>query len=205
MNFGLYFNLGIEHITDPFGYDHILFIIAMCCNYRVFKWKNIVFLVTAFTIGHSIALAMAVLNIVAVNSALIEFLIPITILVSCIRNMSFPLSDIQPHSVVAVEKNYWAYILILIFGLIHGLGFSNFLKETLVANESIFMPLLAFNLGLEVGQIIIVFLCLLINLLFLDLLRKHPRDWTMVISGGVASIALLLSFEKGYLLFSTVS
>jgi hypothetical protein len=205
MNFGLYFNLGIEHITDPFGYDHILFIVAMSSNYRVFQWKNIALLVTAFTIGHSIALAMAVLEIVPVNSALIEFLIPITILVSCIRNMSFPQADMHPHSQVAVKKNYLAYILILIFGLIHGLGFSNFLKETLVANESIFTPLLAFNLGLEVGQLIIVFICLLINLLFLDLLRKHPRDWTMVISGGVASIALLLAFEKGFLLFGTVS
>lgn len=200
MNFGLYFNLGTEHITDPLGYDHILFIVAMCTNYRIRQWKTLAILVTAFTVGHSIALALAVFNVVAVNPPLIEFLIPVTIFASCIRNITFLPSEKMPHTEVS-KKNYEAYFLVLAFGLIHGLGFSNFLKETLVANESLFVPLLAFNLGLELGQLIIVSIFLLLNFLFLELLRRQARDWSLFISGAVASIAFLLMMEKGAELF----
>jgi hypothetical protein len=203
MNFLLYFNLGIEHITDPMGYDHILFILAMCTNYRLANLKTIVFLVTAFTIGHSLSLALAVLNIIPVNAALIEFLIPVTILMSCFRNIIDLPKDVLVNNAPISNSNYLQYALILFFGLIHGMGFSNFLRETLVADESIFTPLLAFNLGLEIGQILIVLFILVINFVFLEIFRKNSRDWALFISGAIASLAFLLALEKIYSLFNT--
>lgn len=201
MNFGLYFNLGIEHITDPNGYDHILFIIAMCANYRLRQWKNLAILVTAFTLGHSFSLALAMLEIVPVNSNFIEFLIPVTIMLSCITNIIKPQGNQFVESCLIPKNNKFSYLLILAFGIIHGLGFSNFLKETLVENESLFTPLLAFNIGLEVGQLLIVAIFLIFNFFFLEVLRKQARDWTIFISGAIASIAFLLIIEKAALLF----
>jgi hypothetical protein len=199
MNFELYFKLGIEHITDLNGYDHILFIIAICTNYRILQWKELAILVTAFTIGHSLSLALAVLNYVSFNPALIEFLIPVTILSTAIHNIiKLP----KPLVNVEFKTDYTKYLLVLLFGLIHGLGFSNFLKETLVQNESIFTPLLAFNLGLEIGQLLIVFLFLSLNFLFLNLLRKEQRDWSIFVSGAISSVAFLIAVEKFKELFS---
>ena len=196
MNFLLYFNLGIEHITDPMGYDHILFILAMCTNYRLANFKTTALLVTAFTIGHSLSLALAVMNIIPVNAALIEFLIPLSILFSCFRNIFDLPKDVLVNNAPLSKSNYFQYALILIFGLIHGMGFSNFLRETLVANESIFIPLLSFNLGLEIGQIFIVLFIMFFNFIFLEILRKQSRDWALFISGAVAALAFLLAIEK---------
>jgi hypothetical protein len=128
MNFGLYLNLGVEHISDPLGYDHILFILAMSANYRLREWKKLLILVTAFTIGHSLALAMAMLKIVPVIAAFIEFLIPLSILITCILNLNKPLENNFDYQNIALRRNLRNYIIILGFGLIHGLGFSNFLN-----------------------------------------------------------------------------
>ena len=196
MNFGLYLNLGLEHISDPLGYDHILFILAMSANYRLREWKKLLILVTAFTIGHSLALAMAMLKIVPVNAAFIEFLIPLSILITCILNLNKPLGNNFDYQNIALRRNLRNYIIILGFGLIHGLGFSNFLKETLVENESLFIPLLAFNLGLEIGQIFILGIFLIVNFIILEVFRKQPRDWSIFISGAIASLSFLMLLEK---------
>lgn len=196
MNFGLYLNLGLEHITDPLGYDHILFILAMSANYRLREWKKLLLLVTAFTIGHSLALAMAMLKIVTVNAAFIEMLIPLSIFVTCFLNLNRPLQNHLNHESIIKGNDLMKYFIILGFGLIHGLGFSNFLKETLVENESLFTPLLAFNLGLEIGQIVILGVFLIFNFLFLEILRKQPRDWSIFISGAIASLSFLMLLEK---------
>ena len=128
MNFELYFNLGIEHITDLNGYDHILFIIAICTNYRILQWKELAILVTAFTIGHSLSLALAVLNYVSFNPAIIEFLIPVTILSTSIHNIiKLP----KPLVNAEFKTDYTKYLLVLLFGLIHGLGFSNYFNSIL--------------------------------------------------------------------------
>ena len=196
MNFGLYLNLGLEHITDPLGYDHILFILAMSTNYRLREWKKLLILVTAFTIGHSLALAMAMLKIVPVNAAFIEFLIPLSIFITCLLNLNKPLSNQIGYLNIDKGKNLMKYFIILGFGLIHGLGFSNFLKETLIENESLFIPLLAFNLGLEIGQIFILGIFLIFNFIILEVLRKQPRDWSIFISGAIASLSFLMLLEK---------
>ena len=196
MNFGLYLNLGLEHISDPLGYDHILFILAMSANYRLREWKKLLILVTAFTIGHSLALAMAMLKIVQVNAAFIEFLIPLSILITCILNLNKPLGNNFDYQNIALRRNLRNYFIILGFGLIHGLGFSNFLKETLVENESLFIPLLAFNLGLEIGQIFILSIFLIVNFIILEIFRKQPRDWSIFVSGAIASLSILMLLEK---------
>lgn len=205
MNFGLYFNLGIEHITDPYGYDHILFIIAICATYSFKNLKSIAILVTAFTVGHSIALALAILNIVPVFPPLIEFLIPVTILASCIHNILQHPRELQPASQTLKRNNTPVYIGVLLFGLIHGLGFSNFLRETLVASESIFTPLLAFNLGLEVGQLLIVLAIFLINYLFIGILQRKQHDWNLFVSGGVASLTSFILVEKSVELLNSLN
>lgn len=196
MNFGLYLNLGLEHITDPLGYDHILFILAMSANYRLREWKSLLILVTAFTVGHSLALALSMLNIVSVNASFIEFLIPLSIFTTCLLNIKKPLENNIGFQNTIGRKHIVNYFIILGFGLIHGLGFSNFLKATLVENETLLMPLTAFNIGLEIGQIGILGIFLFFNFVFLEILRKQPRDWSIFISGAIASLSFLMLLEK---------
>ena len=190
--FRLYFQLGMEHILDTRGYDHILFVIALCAIYVISDWKKVLILITAFTVGHSITLALATLKVINFNTELIEFLIPLTILLTAISNLfkkdtSFKVSKIQTN-----------YVLAIFFGLIHGLGFSNFLRSILGKDKSIITQLLAFNIGLEIGQIIIVAIFLVATLILVDLFGVKRRDWKMIISSAVGGIALVLLFENKY-------
>ncbi len=185
--FQLYFILGKDHILDYFnGYDHILFVVALCAIYLTRDWKKILILVTAFTIGHSITLALATLEIITVNAELIEFLIPLTIFITAFGNL---FRDEENYSSKPVQTNY---LLALSFGLIHGMGFSNYLKAILGKDHSIATQLLAFNLGLEFGQIIIVGIFMAVSFVLVDLINISRRDWKMVISSGIAGIALIL-------------
>lgn len=188
--FELYFQLGKDHILDyKHGYDHILFIVALCAVYLMRDWKKILILVTAFTIGHSITLALSTLDIISVNQELIEFLIPVTIFITATSNIfrSTELSD---------RTTYINYGYALFFGLIHGLGFSNYLKTILGKAGSIVTPLFAFNVGLELGQIIIVSIFLIISFILVDLFTVNRRDWKMVLSAVIAGMALLLMKDK---------
>jgi len=185
--FQLYFGLGKDHILDyANGYDHILFIVALCALYITRDWKQILVLVTAFTIGHSITLALSTLRIVNVDADLIEFLIPLTIFVTAVSNL------FKNENNVGSGPMQLNYFFAAFFGLIHGLGFSNYLRSILGKSENIFTPLLAFNLGLELGQIIIVVLFMSCCFILVDLFNLNRRDWKMVISSAVAGIALLL-------------
>ncbi|RAJ02595.1 HupE/UreJ protein [Chitinophaga skermanii] len=186
--FGLYFQLGWKHIVDINGYDHILFVMALCALYTMKDWKKVLILVTAFTIGHSITLALSVLNIVKVPMSLIEFLIPVTIVITALTNVFRAGKDVQ-----RVQLNYF---FALFFGLIHGMGFSNYLKSLLGSQENITMPLLAFNLGLEFGQIIIVLAILIITALVLQLGRVKKRDWVIFVSAAIFGIAFMMVGER---------
>lgn len=189
--FELYFVLGKDHILDyANGYDHILFVIALCAMYLVRDWKKILILVTAFTIGHSITLAFATLKLVSVNPELIEFLIPLTIFITAFSNI-FRKEENQ--STLSLQLNY-GYALF--FGLIHGLGFSTYLKSILGQDESILTQLLAFNLGLEFGQIIIVAIFLTVAFILIDLFGRNRRDWKIILSSAIAGIALVLMKDK---------
>jgi hypothetical protein len=190
--FELYFGLGKDHILDyTNGYDHILFVVALCAVYLMRDWKQILILVTAFTIGHSVTLVLSALNIISVKAELIEFLIPLTIFITAVSNL-FKKEDSWGGN---VQVNYFYASF---FGLIHGLGFSNYLKSILGKDESIITQLLAFNLGLEFGQIIIVGIFLIASFLLVDLFTVNRRDWKMVISSAIAGIALALMKEKMY-------
>ncbi len=189
--FQLYFSLGKDHILDyKNGYDHILFVVALCALYLMSDWKRILILITAFTVGHSITLALSTFSLVSVKAELIEFLIPLTIFITAVSNI-FRKEENQ--STLSLRLNY-GYALL--FGLIHGLGFSNYLKSILGKDESIVTQLLAFNIGLELGQIIIVVIFLMVSFLLIDLLDRSRRDWKMILSSAIAGIALVLMKDK---------
>jgi len=185
--FPLYFGLGREHILDYVnGYDHILFVLALCAVYLVRDWKKILILVTAFTIGHSITLALATLNIISVKTEWIEFLIPLTIFITAVSNL------FKSETIIDKKNIQINYFFALFFGLIHGMGFSNYLRAILGKSHEILTPLLAFNLGLEFGQIIVVTFFLAISYILVDWLKVSRRDWKMVLSSAIAGIALIL-------------
>jgi hypothetical protein len=194
--FELYFGVGKDHILDYVnGYDHILFVIALCALYLMRDWKQVLILVTAFTVGHSITLALATLEVVNVNTELIEFLIPVTIFITAISNF---FKNEDDFGVRGVQLNYFYAAF---FGLIHGLGFSNYLKSILGRDKGIITQLLAFNLGLEFGQVVIVTILLVAGFILIDLAGVSRRDWKLVISSAVAGIALILMKDKWQELF----
>ena len=189
--FELYFVLGKDHILDyANGYDHILFVVALCAVYVIKDWKQILILVTAFTVGHSVTLALATLNIIKVSVSWIEFLIPLTIFTTAVSNL---FRKEQMFAATAIQTNY---ILALFFGLIHGMGFSNYLKALLGKDQGIVLQLFAFNIGLEVGQIIIVGIFLTVSFIAVNIAGTLRRDWKMVISSAVAGIALILIRDR---------
>lgn len=192
-DFLIYLGLGFDHITDPGGYDHILFVIALCTVYTIRQWRQVLILVTAFTIGHSITLALATLRIITYDTNVIEFLIPVTILITAISNFFF--QDRQ--SPFATRQNRQQgpslrYALALLFGLIHGMGFSNYLRSLLGTEADIWQPLLAFNVGLELGQLLIVSVVLLIAFVATDRFSIRKHDWRLVVSGIVTGMAISL-------------
>lgn len=190
--FQLYFELGYKHIIDINGYDHILFIVALCSIYLVRDWKRVLILITAFTIGHSVTLALSTLNVINFRSDIIEFLIPVTILFTALSNI---LKKDRPDYGSKIQANY---IMALFFGLIHGLGFSNYLRSLLGGDRSIVSQLLAFNVGLEAGQIIIVAIFLSIAFIFVELFGVSRRDWKLIISSAIGGIAWMLIIETKF-------
>lgn len=190
--FSIYLQLGFEHISDWQGYDHILFIVVLCAIYKVEQWKQILILVTAFTIGHSLTLALSSLEVIQVNMEWVEFLIPVTILITALLNI-INVRNIR-HPMPSSSIN-WNYGLALFVGLIHGLGFSNFFKA-LEGQEELISKLLAFNIGLELGQLMIVLGVMLVAYLVLNVLKIQQKIWTLFISGATGSIALYLAIER---------
>jgi len=189
--FQLYFKLGLQHILDLQGFDHILFIVALCAIYLLRDWKKILILVTAFTIGHSITLALATMQLVRINSELIEFLIPVTIAITAFFNVVKP----KPSNGRGIQANY---LFALFFGLIHGLGFSNYLRSLLGRENSLFEPLLAFNLGLEVGQLVIVTIFLLISSILVGMFGTNRKEFTLVISATVLGMSLMMILDTKF-------
>ncbi len=187
-DFGFYLKEGVYHITDWKGYDHIMFVMALCLPYLLKDWRRVLILITAFTIGHSITLALSVFNKILVSSAWIEFLIPVTIFITALENLLGNNTDKKHTS--------WRYASALVFGLIHGMGFSNYLKSMLGKSESIFSQLLGFNLGLEAGQLLIVAVVLFISFVFVQLLKTERREWTVFMSGGIFALSLIMAIER---------
>ncbi|WP_143307891.1 HupE/UreJ family protein [Chitinophaga vietnamensis] len=183
----LYFQLGWQHIVNWDAYDHILFIIALCAIYVLRDWRKVLVLVTAFTIGHSITLALSVLNVIHIPGELVEFLIPVTICVTAMSNILR--KDDEPQH---LQLNYF---YALFFGLIHGLGFSNYLKSMLGSQTNIIKPLLGFNIGLEAGQILIVTIVLLISGITVNISHARRRDWNMFLSSAAFGAAFIMVLQ----------
>ncbi|MCU7550545.1 HupE/UreJ family protein [Chitinophagaceae bacterium LB-8] len=187
-DFGFYFNLGWEHIMSVEALDHILFILVLAAIYVLADWKQVLVLVTAFTIGHSLTLVLSTLNLLQVKTGLVEFLIPCTIVFTAIANLFK-----KGYSPKTIQVNY---LLALFFGLIHGLGFANTLRFMLARDQNLGWSLLGFNIGLEVGQIAIVFIILLLAYLFIKLLKVPRHDWVLFVSAGVFTLALKMAIER---------
>ncbi len=193
MNFFVfYLEEGIRHILDLNGYDHILFVGALCALYSLRDWKPLLVLITAFTLGHSLTLALATLNVVYVQSYWVELLIPVTIVITAVSNLFYEFSN----SISNRSSYILRYTIALIFGLIHGLGFSNFLRSMLSAEDNLFFPLLAFNLGLEMGQLVVVSLLLLIAFLLNNRSSNLFKYWRLGLSFSASFVALKLILER---------
>jgi len=187
-DFLFYFELGWSHIVSLNALDHQLFILALVAIYTAKQIKQILILVTAFTIGHSLTLALSVLDIIRFDSNWVEFLIPCTIFITAIANLFK--NGKRPNS---VQINYY---LALFFGLIHGMGFANSVRMMLAKDQSIGWGLFGFNLGLEIGQIIFVALTMLISGIFLYLFKVRQRDWVIFLSSAVFALALQMALQR---------
>lgn len=193
--FSLYFLIGRDHILDlSQGLDHILYVVALTASVRPSEWKKILLLITAFTIGHSVTLALATLGLITVPSGLVEFLITLTIFITALINLFQ--GEKQPG-----DKIYLQYAITLFFGLIHGLGFSNMLRALLSGANEITFPLFAFNVGLEFGQIIVVVIFAALSFLATEKAKVNRRDWKLILSSMIAGMALLLIQERFHLIF----
>ncbi len=187
-DFSFYFGLGWHHIISPGALDHILFIIALSAVYVLKDWKQVLILVTAFTIGHSITLALSTFDIIRINERWVEFLIPCTILVTAISNIT-----LKSHQNQSIRLNYF---IALLFGFIHGMGFANTIRFVLSREQRIAPGLFAFNTGLEAGQIVVVLGILLISSVCIQILKLQKRDWVMFLSAAVFSLALKMAIER---------
>ncbi len=187
--FQLYFKLGVEHITDIQGYDHILFLVALCIVYSLRSWKKLVILITAFTLGHTATLALAVSGIINISSSLIEFLIPITIFFTAFINLFRKTGKVN-------ASHIFKYLAAMFFGLIHGLGFSNYLQSLLGKEGNLLLPLFAFNLGIETGQLMIVAVILSLTIFFIHVINVKQREWNLLFSGAVMGISLIMIMDR---------
>lgn len=169
----------------------MLFLLALSAIYTLQDWKKVLALVTSFTVGHSITLALATFNIIKFDTALIEFLIPVTILFTCVTNFFKLKGAASKQGTILSVHNLMA----IVFGLIHGMGFSNFLRQMLGRSGSIWQQLLAFNIGIELGQLLIVSILLIVGFLIMNLFQAKKRDWIMVLSSAAAGISLILMLE----------
>lgn len=187
-DFLMFLQLGWEHIISADALDHQLFVIALIVAYGLKNPGKILILITAFTIGHSITLALSVFDLVRIDSAWVEFLIPLTIFLTALDNLLM-----YRKRGTLMKMNYF---LALIFGLIHGLGFANIIRMMLVKEQSIALPLLGFNIGLEFGQIAVVAVFLLISFMVVRLLKLPEKYWTLGISVLVALFSLKMVLER---------
>ncbi len=183
-----FFVTGWEHIVDINAYDHVLFVMALCAAYRLVQWRQIVIIITAFTVGHSGTLILSALGIIPTNQTLVEILIPFTIMLTAILNVARETDD------AGGRDTKVKYGVALGFGLIHGLAFANNFKVILF-EDNIIVPLLLFNLGIEVGQIFIVVLLMGALWLYDKFLNGDHSKWNQFLSGACFGVAALLLIE----------
>jgi hypothetical protein len=187
-DFLFYLQLGWEHIISKDALDHQLFILALIAIFSFRDWKKVLILVTAFTIGHSLTLVLSSLDVFRFPSDWVEFLIPCTIVFTALDNIIFSKNEKK-----LIQLNYY---LALIFGLIHGMGFANSVRMMLASEQDITLPLFGFNVGLELGQIIVVAIALFIHYIFSEVLKLSNKIWIYIISVPIFIFALKMALER---------
>lgn len=185
---GFYFEMGWHHIVAWDALDHLLFVLALSAIYLIGNWKQVLVLVTAFTIGHSLTLALSVYDVIRVSDKWVEFLIPCTIVITAALNLLE--KDYEPRS---LRLNYF---LALFFGLIHGLGFANALRFMLAKDQGIGWSLFGFNTGLEAGQVVVVMGILLAGFLVVNKAGLKRKWWVWSLSVVAFSIAAKMAWER---------
>lgn len=189
-NFIFFFKEGLFHVLDWKAYDHILFLVALVVVYDFKNWKKILWLITLFTLGHTFSLILAAYKVVQVNSDLIEFLIPATILITAVVNI------ILSRGTSKDTKTNINLIFALFFGLVHGLGFSTYFRMLIGSQEDKLLPLLEFALGVEGAQIIVVLIILILGFIFQKILRFSKKEWILMISSIVIGFVLPILFDS---------
>ncbi|WP_411765960.1 HupE/UreJ family protein [Winogradskyella sp. A3E31] len=182
--------LGINHVLDLNGYDHVLFLMVLAVPYLFKDWKRVLLLVSLFTLGHTLSLVLAAYDVVSVNGRLVEFLIPITIFIVAVYNV-FTAGKNDKNKKIGL-----LFFSALFFGLIHGLGFAREFDMLFGDADSKILALVEFALGIEIAQIIIVFVVLFLSYLFQTLFRFSRRDWVMVLSAVVVGLVIPMLIEN---------
>ncbi|WMW78153.1 HupE/UreJ family protein [Flavobacterium sp. 20NA77.7] len=193
--FFIYVNMGINHVLDIKGHDHVLFLLALISPYAFKDWKRILFLVSIFTVGHTLALVLSVYNVVSVKASLVEFLIPVTILITALFALFTAGKTTKKESVTFVAG------VTLFFGLIHGLGFSNYFKTIMIGTPSEkVLPLMEFALGIEVAQLIVVIIGLILAYIAQAVFKFSKREWGLIIASFIigAVVPMLIENEIWY-------
>jgi uncharacterized membrane protein YfcA len=184
--FWVFLKLGFDHICDLQAYDHLLFVMTLCAVYRPADWRHLLILITAFTAGHSLTLALSAFDVVRAPAEVVELLIPVTILITALHNVW------RNRRETPTMNRRVNYGLALFFGLIHGMGFANYFRSLFGEMQSVVQPLLAFNLGIEAGQLVIVTAFFAAYLLLQRFLRFEQPSWTQFVSGAGAGVAVTL-------------
>ncbi|MBD0831477.1 HupE/UreJ family protein [Aestuariibaculum sediminum] len=192
-NFWFNVEYGINHVLDIKAYDHVLFLIVLTVPYLFKDWKRVFLLVSMFTLGHTLSLVLASYGMVSVNASIVEFLIPITILIVALFNVFTSGKGAQK------EKVGVLFLSTLFFGLIHGLGFAREFRMLLGGSDSKLVLLLEFALGIEIAQIIIVFIVLFLGYIVQTIFRFSKRDWIMVISAIVVGLVIPMILNSDFL------
>ena len=184
---------GLKHVLDINGYDHVLFLMVLSVPYLFKDWKRVLILVSVFTLGHTASLVLAAYDVVEINSTLVEFLIPITILVVAIYNVLTASEKTKHHKIGVL------FISTLFFGLIHGLGFAREFKIFIGRDENKLWPLIEFALGIELAQVIIVFVVLFLGFLAHTVFDVSRRDWKLVVSAIVLGLVIPMIINSDFL------
>ncbi|CAM3775707.1 HupE/UreJ family protein [Flavobacterium branchiophilum] len=191
--FYVYFQIGLQHVLNINAYDHVLFLMALTVPYTFEAWKKIVWLVSVFTIGHTLALVLSVFGILNVTARWIELLIPITIWLTAFSNI------VNLGKSTKNSSNHYLTMVTLFFGIVHGLGFSNYFKSILGGTTvSKIAPLSSFALGIEASQMLVVFMVLLVGYCVQTLTKLSKRDWILTLSACIVGITLPLILQNEF-------
>ena len=189
--FLLYFNIGLKHVLDSAAYDHVMFLMALVVPYAFKDWKKVLILVTLFTLGHTLALLLSVFEVLQIKAQFVEFLIPITILITAVYHL------ITAGKPIKKERISFEAVVTVFFGIIHGLGFSNDFKTILPGNATDkLLPLMEFALGIEGAQLIVVLVVLVASYIAQSFFKFSKRDWALVLSAFIIGVVLPMLIEN---------